>query len=65
LDAQLAGKPFLTGERFTMGDLVAGCYINRWMALPVERPDHANLRAWFERLQQRPAFCKNVMIPLT
>jgi glutathione S-transferase len=65
LDAQLAGKQFLTGDIFTMGDIVTGCYISRWMALPVERPDHPNLRAWLERLRQRPAFRKNVMIPLT
>jgi glutathione S-transferase len=65
LDAHMAGRQFITGDTFTMGDIVAGCYISRWMALPVERPNHPNLSAWFERLKLRPAFRKNVMIALT
>jgi glutathione S-transferase len=65
LDAHMAGKQFICGDNFTMGDIVTGCYISRWMALPVERPAHPNLSAWFERLKLRPAFKKNVMIPLT
>jgi glutathione S-transferase len=35
------------------------------MRLPMERPKLPNLEAWFERLCARPAFQKNVDIPLT
>jgi glutathione S-transferase len=35
------------------------------MRLPIERPKHPALEAWFERLLERPAYRKVVDIPLT
>jgi glutathione S-transferase len=35
------------------------------MRLPIERPAHANLRRWFERLCSRPAYKKIVDLPLS
>jgi hypothetical protein len=34
------------------------------MRLPIERPRHANLEAWFGRLCARPAYKKVVDLPL-
>jgi glutathione S-transferase len=65
LDAALAGKQYVTGEAFTMGDIPIGCEVQRWMRVPVERPRHPNLEAWFARLCARPAYRKFVDIPLT
>jgi glutathione S-transferase len=65
LDAALAEKQFVAGNAFTMGDIPIGCEVQRWMRVPVERPKHPNLEAWFGRLCARPAFKKNVDIPLT
>jgi glutathione S-transferase len=48
-----------------MGDVPFGCFVNRWMNLPVERPAHANLVKYYERLKSRPAFQRHVMIPLS
>jgi len=31
----------------------------------VEHPDYPNLRAWYERLTQRPAYQEHVMLPIT
>ncbi len=60
LDAQLAGRSFIAGQSLTMVD-IPFCYIvNRWYRLPVEHGDFANLRAWFERLCERPAFRRHV-----
>lgn len=64
-DSVLAGKKYLAGERFTMGDIPLGCHVQLWMRLPIERPRHAHLQAWFERLCERPAFRKVVDIPLS
>ena len=48
-----------------MGDIPAGCFVHRWYALDVERPELKNVRAWYERLKARPAYAKHVMPPLT
>jgi glutathione S-transferase len=60
-----AGKAYLAGETFTMGDIPLGCHVQLWMRLPIERPQHPNLAAWFNRLCARPAFRKIVDIPLS
>ena len=65
LDGELAGRDFVTGSQFTMGDIPIGAACYRYHALPIERPRLANLKAWYERLEQRPAFREHVMIPLT
>jgi glutathione S-transferase len=64
LDAALAGRMYVAGA-FSMGDIPIGCEVQRWMRLPFERPKLPHLEAWFERLCARPAFRKNVDIPLT
>ena len=61
----LAEKQYLAGNAFTMGDIPLGCHVQLWMRLPIERPAQPNLKAWFERLCQRPAFKKIVDIPLS
>ena len=64
LDAALADRLYVAGA-FSMGDIPVGCEVQRWMRLPFERPKLPHLEAWFERLCARPAFKKNVDIPLT
>jgi len=64
-EAMLAGKRYVTGETFTMGDIPLGCEVQRWMRVPLERPRFPNVEAWFERLRARPAFLAFVDVPLT
>jgi glutathione S-transferase len=65
-DAALAAQPYLSGREFSMGDVPFGCFANRWLQLPIQRPDHRNLAAYYERLKSRPAFREHVAaIPLT
>lgn len=66
LEAHLAHRLFVAGPTLTMGDIPMGCFINRWFALPIQRPNLPNIAAYFERLKQRPAFMEHVGgIPLT
>ena len=65
LEPALAGKDYLTGMSFTMGEIPLGCEVQRWMRVPIERPRLPNVEAWFERLRARPAFLKIVDVPLT
>lgn len=64
-EAGLAGKPYVAGNAFTMGDIPLGCEVQRWMRVPIERPGFPNVQAWFERLCARPLFRKLVDLPLT
>ena len=64
LDAALADRMYVAGA-FSMGDIPIGCEVQRWIRLPMDRPHTPNLSAWFERLCARPAFKKNVDIPLS
>ncbi|SHF75277.1 Glutathione S-transferase [Modicisalibacter ilicicola DSM 19980] len=65
VDEALAERPFLSGSRFGMGDIPLGCFAYLWFELPIERPALPNLDAWYQRLTTRPAYRKQVMIPVT
>ncbi len=65
LDAHLASSAFAAGASFSMADIVLGCGVWRWMALPIERPELADVQRWFDALGQRPACRSIVMQPLT
>jgi glutathione S-transferase len=65
----LKEKPYLGGDRFTMGDIPFGCHVQLWMRLPEsdmrERPRLPGLEAWFARLCERPAYRRIVDIALS
>jgi glutathione S-transferase len=65
LEQCLAGRRYVAGEHFSMGDIVVGVTVYRWYALNVKRPGLANIEAYHARLKERPAFQKHVMQPLT
>ena len=64
-DQALAHKPYFIGNSLTIGDIPLGCHVHLWMRLPIERPAHANVERWFDRLCARPAYKKIVDIPLS
>lgn len=70
LDAWLAanaekGWPFVGGDRLSIGDIPAACQLQRWLSFPLSRPDLPHLRAWHERLAERPGYRTHVMVPMT
>jgi len=68
LDARLEGRDFVGGDRLTMADFPFGCMVYRWFGMDVpNRPeDMPNLRGWYSRMLQRPAFRTHVSdIPIT
>lgn len=65
MDANLQSRKFMAGDEFTPADIALGACIVRWMELPIERPEHVNLRRWFERLVERSGFRRIVMRPLS
>jgi glutathione S-transferase len=53
------------GKTFTMGDIPLGAFTYRWNALDVKRPSLPGVEAYYRRLQQRAAYKKHVMLPLS
>lgn len=60
LDASLKGKKWVMGDHFSLADIALGPVVHRCLDFPVELPDLANLKAWRQRLTERPAFKKAV-----
>lgn len=63
LDAHLADRAYIAGDRLTMADIPAGPIAYRYFNLEIERPELPNLAAWYERLCDRPAYREHAMIP--
>lgn len=65
LDAHLAGKTYVIGDAFSMGDIPLGVTAQRWYGLDIARPPLPALGRWYQRLQERPAFMRHVNLPLS
>lgn len=65
LDQCLEGREYVAGANFTMGDIPVGVHVYRWFALDIKRAALKRVEAYYQRLQQRAAFKKNVMLPLS
>ncbi len=58
LDAELAGKTFLVGERFSLVDVHLASFV-RWMTFVGFAIDRwSSLHAWFQRATARPSHAK-------
>ncbi|MEQ9519749.1 MAG: glutathione S-transferase family protein [Parvibaculum sp.] len=55
-DAQLKGKQWLAGDRFTLADILFFCFLDFGAAVgqPLN-PEYKNIGAWFERVKARPS----------
>ena len=61
LDAHFErGGQFITGEYFTLADVVLGLSTHRWLLTPLERPHLDAVHAYYQRLSVRPAFRAHV-----
>jgi glutathione S-transferase len=63
LDSQLAARPYIAGDAFSLADIAAGMTLYRWYEMPIERPALPRLEAWYARLRERPAYRKAVCLP--
>ena len=63
LDSRLAETPFVGGHSFSMADIPAGTTTYRYFEMPIERPSLPHVEAWHDRLQQRPAYRRAIIIP--
>ncbi len=63
VDDVMGDRPFLLGEQLSLADITIGTHLYRYFELEIERPPIANVEAYYERLQERPAYRDNVMVP--
>jgi glutathione S-transferase len=50
------GGQFVTGEFFTLADVVLGLSTQRWLLTPMDKPNLDALHGYYQRLSVRPAF---------
>ncbi len=56
LEGRLSGaNGYVCGSTFTTADIVIGLSVNRWFQAPIARPGLPAVRAYLDRLLQRPA----------
>jgi glutathione S-transferase len=58
LDGVMASKPWIAGKDFTIADVALGPILHRCLDFPIALPALGNLKAWREKLKDRPAFRK-------
>ena len=57
----LTQHPYIAGPDFTLADIPWGVHAHRWFNMAFDRPDVPGLRAWYDRLCQRPAYQQAVV----
>jgi len=55
LDAHLAQRSFMVGERFTVADIPIACEVHRWFGLPQARQSRPHIERWYDSMRARQA----------
>jgi glutathione S-transferase len=55
VDEHLSRRPFMAGDRFTMGDIPVACEVHRWRGLPIERGARPHIDRWYQGILDHPA----------
>ncbi|QHQ33723.1 glutathione S-transferase family protein [Algicella marina] len=59
---RLATRPFLATPEFTLADIVFGHVLYRYFTIPVDRPHLPHVSAYYQRLTEREAYARSVMV---
>jgi glutathione S-transferase len=60
LDDHLATREFFVGGRYTIADIAVYGYTHLAHEAGIDLEPYANLRAWFERVEQQPGYVEDV-----
>lgn len=63
LNKMLANHPFILGDELSLADIPIGTSLYRYFNLEIDRPHIPHVEDLYARLQDRPAYRKNVMVP--
>lgn len=60
LDQQLqASGSFVTGNQFSLADVVLGLSVHRWFSTPMQRPEYPAVSAYYQKLSERSGFMQH------
>ena len=62
LDARVAQDDFLGGTDICFADIIVGLPLYRYFTLDFERAETPHLRAYYDRLSERPAYAEHAMV---
>jgi glutathione S-transferase len=65
VERELEKRPFLASGELTLADIGNGILAHRWHSYPITRPELPALRAWYERLAERPGFKAHIAGPVS
>ena len=65
VDDAVRTQPYLGGQSLSLAEIVLGTHIYRWFNYPIERPNLAHLKAWYDRFCERPGFKNHIVMPIT
>ncbi len=65
LDAELATRPYISGDSFGIADIPMAVYARTYFGIDIERPDLPHLNAWYGRLLMREPFTRIAAVPLS
>lgn len=61
-ETQLSANTFLTGPDLTLADIQFGHCLFRYHDIDIDRPNHPNVRAYYDRLCDRAPYREHVMV---
>ncbi|MGO8920991.1 MAG: glutathione S-transferase family protein [Stellaceae bacterium] len=64
VERQLERGPYIAGDEFSLADIALGMFGHRWHVYPIERPSLPRLKAWYERIGERPGFKAHIAGPV-
>lgn|SRR3990167_6481881 len=62
LDNILKDHPFICGNSISLADITVGTVLYRYFEIDIQKPVIPHVEAWYQRLQQRPAYREHVMV---
>ncbi len=61
IEPLLARHAYIAGPDFSLADIPWGVHAHRWFNMDFERPSLPALRAWYDRLCERPAYKQHIV----
>jgi len=62
IDKQLSQHPYLAGNEYTIADIATFPWLRSWKNQGVELSDFPHLKAWFDKISERPAVKRGVEV---
>ena len=62
MDKQLATRPFIAGDRYTIADIAIFPWLRSWRNQGIDWTNYPNLKKWFDAIAARPAVQRGVAV---